>query len=215
MSLKSLSFLTAILILVAAAASAAHAAAAGAAPGAGVPAAPPPTKLAVLNVVDLFSDLLERRDNETSLDNLKRDLEEQNRKLQNTVKDMEDGLKNFAAGTPEYRKAQEDYLKKAMELQSFGSFAQQKLLIEQRLYTVSLYRKINDAVARYSASSGIAIVFVAESATIERAPTQEGLQTLINSRKILYAHPSFDITNKVREMMNSEYSGGRPAATRP
>jgi Skp family chaperone for outer membrane proteins len=96
-----------------------------------------------------------------------------------------------------------------MELQSFGSFAQKKLFIEQRLYTTTLYRKINDAIAKYAAANGIAIVFVADSANVERATTPEGLQAAINTRKILYADASFDITAKITQTMNTEYNTSR------
>jgi Skp family chaperone for outer membrane proteins len=173
------------------------------------PAAPAPTKLAVVNLVQLFNDLLERRDNETTLDNMRRGFEEDNRKLQDALKDMDKNLSSFGVGTPEYKKAQDDYLKKGMELQSFGSFAQQKLFIEQRLYTTTLYRKINDAIAKYAAANGIAIVFVADSANVERATTPEGLQAAINTRKILYADASFDITAKITQTMNTEYNTSR------
>jgi Skp family chaperone for outer membrane proteins len=207
MSRKYISVLAAVITLTSAALTSAQTTPAGrAAPAVAPAAAPAPTKLAVVNVVQLFNDLLERRDGETALDNMKRGFEEDNRKLQDALKDMEKNLSSFGNGTPEQKKAQDDYLKKGMELQGFGSYAQQKLLMEQRLYTTNLYRKINDAVAKYAAANGIAIVFVADSANVERASTPEGLQAAINARKILYADASFDITAKITQTMNTEYS---------
>ena len=125
--------------------------------------------------------------------------------------------KTFKRGTPEYRKAQDDLLRTATELQVDQQVNQQKLFMELRLRTADLYRKINDAVEAYSQANGIALVFVADNPSVEGARTQEQLQAMVTVRKILYAHPSFDITKAILNKMNTEYELGSRSkpATRP
>ena len=170
---------------------------------------PPPTKLAVVNVVELFDTLLEKTAADTDIETMKRGFEKQNLDMQKVLEDKQNGLKSFKAGTDEFRKAQEELLQKTMDLQSFGNYAQQRLFLELSIRTKDLYRKINEAVAKYAAANGIALVFVADSPNMDNARTQEQLQAMVTVRKILYFHPDFDITSKIKQMMNTEYELGK------
>jgi Skp family chaperone for outer membrane proteins len=175
---------------------------------AGAPAAasPPPTKLAVVNVVELFDGLTEKTDADKTIDKMKTDYEEQSRKMKAAIDASQQALtSSYKPGSAEFRQAQDDLLKKAMELQSFNSFAQQKLFLELRVRTADIYRKINEAVAKYAAANGIALVFVADNSSVDNASTQEQLQAMVTVRKILYFHPDFEITSKIKQMMNTEY----------
>ena len=179
---------------------------------AGAPAAanPPPTKLAVVNIVELFDGLTEKRDADNDIDKMKTGYEDQNRKMKAAIDAAQQALSSsYKPGTAEFRQAQDDLLKKAMDLQSFNSFAQQKLFLELRVRTADIYRKINEAVAKYAAANGIALVFVADNSNVDNASTQEQLQAMVTVRKILYFHPDFEITSKIKQMMNTEYELGK------
>ena len=211
MKFETKTLVAAVLILAVTALSLGQAGAGGAASTA-PPAAvsPPPTKLAVVNIVTLFADLLEKKSADADIEKMKGDLEVDGRKRQAELSDMEKALNQLAAGTADYQKAQEDLLKKTMDLQTFNNYAQQRLFIELRVRTAALYRKINDAVAKYAAANGIALVFVADNPNMEKAATQEALMGMISTRKILYNHPDFDITSKIKQMMNTEFTLGNP-----
>ena len=108
--------------------------------------------------------------------------------------------------------------KKAQEMAKPMVEYQQKLFMELRLRTADLYRKINEAVEAYSQANGIALVFVADNPSVEGARTQEQLQAMVTVRKLLYAHPSFDITKAILTSMNTAYQlapRSKPASTRP
>jgi Skp family chaperone for outer membrane proteins len=179
--------------------------------GGAAPAAsnPPPTKLAVVNVVELFDNLLEKTAADTDIDTMKRGFEKQSQDMQKVLEDKSKGLTSFKAGTEEYRRAQDELLQKTIDLQNFNGFAQQKLFLELRIRTADIYRKINEAVAKYAGANGIALVFVADNSSVDNARTQEQLQAMVTVRKILYFHPDFDITNKIKQMMNTEYELGK------
>jgi Skp family chaperone for outer membrane proteins len=180
---------------------------------------PPPTKLAVVNIVDLFENLKEKAAADADIDKMKKDYEGESLKKQTQLDLARDNLdKTYKKGTPEYRKAQDDLLRMATEKQVNDQVNQQKLFMELRLRTIDLYNKINEAVADYAQANGIALVFVADNSSVEGARTVEQLQAMVTVRKILYAHPSFEITKAILNKMNTEYELGlrnKPAATRP
>ena len=209
MNLGPKSMLAALLILAVTALSLGQAGAGGAASRpAPAATAPPPTKLAVVNIVNLFGGLREKEVGDADIDKMKSDFEAQGLKLKKEAEDLDKQLPALAAGSEDYQKVQDALLKKTMEYQTFGNFAQQKLFIELRVRTAAIYRKINDAVAKYAAANGIALVFVADNSNMEKATTQEMLMGMITTRKVLYYHPDFDITNTIKQLMNTEYNLG-------
>jgi Skp family chaperone for outer membrane proteins len=178
---------------------------------------PPPTKLAVVNIVDLFDNLTEKKAADDGIDQMKKGYEEENRQLTAKLQVAKDNLpKTFKPGTVEFRKAQDDLLRMAVELQISTQVNQQKLFMELRLRTADIYNKINQSVAAYAQANGIALVFVADNPSVENASTQEQLQAMVTVRKVLYAHPSFDITTAILQKMNTEYElASHPPTTRP
>jgi Skp family chaperone for outer membrane proteins len=174
---------------------------------------PPPTKLAVVNIVNLFAGLREKEVGDADIDKMRADFETQGLKLKKEMEDLDKQLPALAVGSEDFQKVQDTLLKKTMEYQSFGNFAQQKIFIELSVRTKAIYRKINDAVAKYAAANGIALVFVADNSNMEKADTQEKLMGMITTRKVLYFHPDFDITNTIKQMMNTEYNLGNSGKT--
>lgn len=171
---------------------------------------PPPTKLAVVNIVDLFESLNEKLAADSDLQKMKNGFSDDAQKMQKDLDDLQKAVDSpaFKKDSTEYKTQLDDLLKKGMEIQAFGQYAQNKLFIETRIRTASLYNKINDAVAAYSQANGIALVFVADNINVDNAKSQEMLQAMVTNRKLLYAHPSFDITRAIRDKMNAEYGAG-------
>jgi outer membrane protein len=197
-------FCSALAILVAAAAMSPASSRGQAAPAA---ANPPPTKLAVVNIVRLFEDLLEKSAADASIDKMRREFADQAQKQQKTIEDLQKQFENppFKTNSPEYKAMQDDLLMKGMQLQSFSQFAQNKLFMERRIRTADIYSKMNAAVEEYAKANGIALVFVADDLNVGAAKTEEQLQAMVTLRKLVYFHPSFDITVAIRNKMNGEY----------
>jgi Skp family chaperone for outer membrane proteins len=188
------------------------------------PAAPatsrlPPTKLAVVNIVDLFGDLKEKTAADDAIDAMKRSFEQESRKKDSELDLAAKNLEStYRRGTDAYRKAQEDLLRRKAQKDTEDRVNQELLFMELRVRTADLYRKINEAVADFAHANGIALVFVADNPNLEGVRSQEQLQAMVTVRKVLYADPSFDITKQVTAKMNTEFELGsraRPAATRP
>jgi len=171
-------------------------------------AAPPPTKLAVVNIVDVFNRSNMKIDGDTQLENLSKDLQDQRRKMQAKVDELGKTIEELKKDSPDYKVLSEDLMKKAMELQAFSQYTEQKLLLEQRLMTAKIYRAINDTIANYSRANGVALVLVSDSPEIAGARNQAELLSRITNRKVIYAHEQLDITRAITEKMNTDFKLG-------
>ncbi|HVT79371.1 MAG TPA: OmpH family outer membrane protein [Phycisphaerae bacterium] len=172
-------------------------------------AAPPPTKLAVVNIVDLFDHLDEKAAADAEIDKMRTQFAAESLKRQKEIEDLQKNLGDhpiFKPGSEEYKQQQDDLLQKTMQLQAYGQYAQNKLFLELRIRTADLYSKINKAVADYSQANGIALVFVADDLNVSAAKSQEQLQAMVTLRKLIYFHPNFDITMSIRNKMNADYA---------
>lgn len=188
-----------------------------AAPAAPAPAAQGST-LAVVNVVDLFNNLKEKTDGDAVIENLKDGYDKEGLKRKDEITRLQNELDKptvFKPGTPEYAKEQDDLLQKTYDLDSYSNFVNAKLQLELRLRTASLYHKINDAVADYAKANHIVMVFVADSADIEKAPSMDDLKQFVRTRKLMYYDPRFDITQQIIIKMNTEYALGQQGKKTP
>ena len=171
--------------------------------------AAPRTVLAVVNLAKIFDGLNEKIDNAAELDKLKRDLQAEQSKRKDEIDNLSGSLgKTFREGTDEYKAAQDNILKKAMDLQSFSSYAQQKIALETRLRYVKLYNDVNKAVEAYAKAAGIVMVFVADDADLGTTADPSEVLNRISNRKVMYADPNYDISGKIIEKMNTEYRLG-------
>jgi len=187
-------------------------------PGAG--SAPPPNKLAVVNLVQLFDSLDEQADAQRDIENQKngytREIDKRKSEIDRLTADL-DNPSLFNKESAEYRKMQDDMLEKSMALQAYTQASQQKLFLDLRLKTASIYRKMNEAIAAYSQANGIALVFVSDDLNLNDVKTQQELQARVSLRKLVYFHPAFDITRAIKERMNTDYKlgAGRTPAPAP
>ncbi|HVX86241.1 MAG TPA: OmpH family outer membrane protein [Phycisphaerae bacterium] len=173
---------------------------------------PPPTRIAVINLAQVFDKLDEQSANSADLDKLTKQLndEQSSRKDQLTKlsNDLSSPTYPFKAGSPEYKKAQDDLLQKSMELEAFSNMAQQKITLETRDRMIRLYTHIQDAVNTYCKANGIALLLVQDDANLSTAKTPQDLLGRIMNRKVIYADPGFDITQKLVAQMNADYRMG-------
>jgi len=173
---------------------------------------PPPTKLAVVNIVNLFDALDEKTAAETRVDQMRRTLEKESQTMQQEVDQLSKEVDNpvvFKKGSPEHKKLQDELLEKTTRWKVHDEMAQAKLTLELRSIPLDIYRKMSDAIRDYSAANGIALVFVADDTnSLSSARTQQELMAMITMRKVVYFHPTFDITPSIIAKMNTQYKLG-------
>src|SRR4051812_7146454 len=103
----------------------------GQTPPAAAPSGPPPTRLAGVNIVELFEKLDEKIAADNDIDTMKTAYEADDRKKQTQIDLATENLgKTYRKGTPEYRAAQEDILRVNMSKEVDRQVNQQKLIME-------------------------------------------------------------------------------------
>ena len=174
----------------------------------GQTAAPPPTRLAVLDIVKVFDSLNEKVQTDQEMTNKGKEVTEQKRKYDEALTKLAAQLKDFKPESQEFKDVSDELLKKGMEARSYAEYSQQRQLLDRRTKTAQIYKRINDAVAAYSQANGIALVLVTDEPNVGGARSEEELLSRITVRKIVYAHPSLDISQAIIDKMNSEYKLG-------
>jgi Skp family chaperone for outer membrane proteins len=168
--------------------------------------APTPTHLAVINIVKVFAGLDEKKDGEREIEALADQINKDRHKKEDALKLLNDNLNSgtFRQDSPEYRKQQDEVLEASMQLKVFLAVSEQKLVMMQLLKTKSVYHSMNEAIKKYAESHGIALVFVVDDADFAGVQDVNALTSRIAMRKVVYAHPDYDITNKIIETMNAQ-----------
>ncbi|MCL2639599.1 MAG: OmpH family outer membrane protein [Phycisphaerales bacterium] len=176
-----------------------------------------PTQLAVVDIIQVFERLEEKKASDLEIRNLDNDLKEQRRKREESLQRQSDALRPnnsaalFKPGTPEYKQAQDQLLQDTMNYKAFVAVGDARLAMLKRLKTVEIYRKINAAIEKYARAKGIAIVFCIDELDLDGAQDLNAITGAITmQRKIMYAHPNFNITQDLITAMNSEYKHGAP-----
>jgi Skp family chaperone for outer membrane proteins len=167
--------------------------------------------LAVVDIAKVFGSLNEKLADDSAIDAETKQVNEEKGKREQQLEDLQNQLKNdqlFKQDSPEYQKLQDDAMQKSFELDAYLKAQEQKLLMEQRLKTIQIYRAMNDAIQQFAENNGIGIVLVADGVDFSRATTTEAVQQRIALRKVVYAHPDFDITQKIIEKMNADFRLG-------
>ncbi len=167
--------------------------------------------LAVINIAKVFSSLNEKIADDTEIDAMTRKVNEEKGKRETELDTLQNQLKNntlFNPDSPEFQKMQETAIQKSYELDSYLKASEARLLMEQRLKTIQIYRAMNTAIQQFAENNGIGMVLVADEVDFKNSNTTEAVQQRIALRKVVYAHPDFDITQKVIEKMNADFKLG-------
>jgi Skp family chaperone for outer membrane proteins len=164
--------------------------------------------MAVINIQKVFTSLNEKIHDDSDIDAMVKGINDEKTKRDQELDNLQQQLQSntlFKEDSPEFRKLQDDALQKSMEEESYLKMQQTKLLMEQRLRTVQLYKAIAEAVQHYAEDNGIGIVLVTDDVDFAGATNIDAVRQKIAIRKVMYSHPDFDITQKVIEKMNGEY----------
>jgi Skp family chaperone for outer membrane proteins len=167
--------------------------------------------LAVVNISQVFGALNEKIQDDSDIDTMAKKINEEKQKRETELDNLQTQLKNntlFNPDSKEYQAMQEQALQKSYELDSFLKASEARLMMEQRLKTVQIYRAMNTAIQKFAENNGIGMVLVADTVDFSHAQSTQDVQQRIALRKVAYFHPDFDITQKIIEKMNADFKLG-------
>ena len=96
---------------------------------------------------------------------------------------------------------------KRLELEVWGKMAQQENQLTRARQLAELYTAINDAAAAVAAEQGYDLVVMSEPLPDLLTLNVQRLETIMQTRKIIYTGPNADITNAVLQRVNTAYAG--------
>lgn len=165
------------------------------------------TPVAIVDLERVMQGLKEREAREsamrTSINERQKELDTFNRRLEALGKQFEATPRTDIAAIRKLRQDQVETTAQARVRQEIL-----KELISQETGEIlrSLYLKINDAVSRIATKDGWQLVLLDNrSISIPEQVTDREVNFIIQSRTVLHATSSIDITDDVITLMNSEY----------
>ncbi|MBI1371526.1 MAG: hypothetical protein GC159_02010 [Phycisphaera sp.] len=161
--------------------------------------------VAVVDVQGVFQALKERGDIEGDITGMTEKIQQEEQKLAQELKALENDLTVLAPDSEPYRQTKEKLEMKAIYLQSWKGFQKRQLENEKTLRIEGLYNKVVAAVARIAEQKNLDLVLHKDDAENLRAANQQQLVALIQVRKVLFNKKSLDITEQVTQLMNNEY----------
>jgi Skp family chaperone for outer membrane proteins len=125
------------------------------------------------------------------------------------IKALQEELKTFKEGGPEFAKVENKLAKVSTELETFKKVeqrAQQRKLIKIQH---SVYLEIKDAVTRMCKHHGYTLVI--QTKRDEANTNDPQIQAAALNRLVIYNRGRDDLTKPVLEMLNAEFSAGEAA----
>lgn len=126
--------------------------------------------------------------------------------------------------TPQWEDKQNEAIRLQMKVQAEQEFAKFRLNKEKQRVKLKLFNKILEAAGTYAEREGYDIVINDDrDMTIPAEQlgqlTDAQFESFVQSRRVIYAKDSVDITDAVAQMMNTQYkarsSGDAPGGTTP
>jgi len=173
--------------------------------------APPPAKVAIIDVFHALENLAEFRDRNVEFEAKGKAFSDNLKKLNDEIKQIETELDTAIPATDIKRRAEK--IAQAIEfkatLEARGSAFKQLIELEQGDVVHGMYVKLVDAVKALAEKEGLDLVLFDDRRAGPKANaafTENRRQ--IENRQILYASPALDYTDRLVTVMNNDYAAG-------
>ena len=180
-------------------------------------APPQGTRTATVSLARVMDKLQERQEFEMQVEVMKRQFQEE---VQARKKRFEAGLKEVEAmeDTPERQAKLEPLILEQLELEQWGNGRMAEIDRERSLMWRSIYRNLRSEAAKLAETEGYDHILVDDGS--DDLPTSRELKVPLETqvldqlqrRRMLYASPAHDLTDKLIVRMNNARAAGAPAA---
>lgn len=160
--------------------------------------------IAVVNISKVSLSLDAKKTADAEMEVLSKKLNEERLAKEAEIEKLKQEIQSYKPDSEPFKEAQEKMLRKALESEGFRQYAQEKILMEQRLRTMAMYRTIDKAVADFAKANNILLVLVADEPNLEGSRNQQELLSKITIRKVMFADERLDITSRIIEKINAE-----------
>jgi len=163
-----------------------------------------PLKVAVVNVSEVLTKCQENIDRENLVKEKEQEFTSKLNQLKAEAEDIRNQIEGAVKpGTKEHMELMQQYFNKSALYEAYRKGQPQVLAAETQAWMEALYQKFLSQVAELARVEGFSIVL-----NKDEVPD---ITTMIRNRRMIYNRPSLEITAKVMENMDREYSRAKAA----
>jgi Skp family chaperone for outer membrane proteins len=163
-----------------------------------------PTRVAVVDLQEVINNSDQQaaytQTNQAKAEELR---SEQQRRQQEIVT-MQNAIDPLQPGSDAWRNKRNEIQQKSMELEVWARMQEQNNQLEQARQFATIYQTANEAAAAVAESAGYDVVLTTGELPDLMRLNIEGLRTVVQSRKVVYAADRVDITAAVLQRVNAE-----------
>jgi Skp family chaperone for outer membrane proteins len=164
--------------------------------------------IAVVNPAKVFNEMQETVDLKQKLQGERAAIENQEKAMVKDVEDARNAARLFNPGTAEFKAKNQEFMQKAIGLQTWRELTKADLARQQKVQMKDLFGKIESATKEVATAKKLDLVLVDQRADLPEdldPITVEQLRALINQRTVLHADAKLDISNDVIAVLNAQY----------
>jgi Skp family chaperone for outer membrane proteins len=179
------------------------------------PPAPPPTRLAVCDLVDVFNNYQRAKDLTSQLNERRESIKAEADKRAKAIEALRMELEGLKQGSKEFEQRFNEVQRLTIERTAYLQFQDALAMRDHRNLTKEMYDEIMAMIGAVAKERGYEVVLARENEPLNMENTQEMLRQ-IGSRKVLYAASSVDLTESIMVRLNQNYKAVKAApATKP
>lgn len=162
--------------------------------------------VATIDLNSVLEALDERKERETELQNLIKDLQAKLDSQKKQAQQAQDDLKILPEKSKDWFAKREDAARLALRLRSEEELSKALVEDKRKQLSLELFNKIKDAAARYAKREGYALIVSSDMrAEIPDDAPEQQVQAAMVGRRVLFAGDGTDISQGVSQMMNNEF----------
>jgi Skp family chaperone for outer membrane proteins len=170
-----------------------------------------PAKIAVVNPSRIFSDMQETKDYRQKLEAEQQKFLTEKKDRETKLKDLQSQRDLLKPDSPQYSQANDNFMKEAIDYDTWSKITVARLEGEQKQQTKSLFEKIVQVTQEVAQQRGIDVVIADQRPPMPDNLAQvnvQQLQALLASRNILYVNSKVDISQDVIAALDAKYRAG-------
>ena len=176
--------------------------------------------IALLDISYIFENLTRFK---AQMADMRADVEQaevQMKKERDTLRKLQDQLKGYPAGSPEYKQMEEHLTKRMAEMQVQMQLQRKEFLHREAKIYYNVYQEIQQEVNYYATNSGVSAVLRFSGDPVDKEKPDEVLKEI--NKPVIWYSQSMDITPVILRRLNDRYNipsttdgRGRPGVPGP
>ncbi|MBU0637596.1 MAG: OmpH family outer membrane protein [Planctomycetes bacterium] len=160
-------------------------------------------QVACVDVVKAFNEYQRQKDLNEEMKQLQQELQQEDEQRRQKIDELQATVQAMDEQDPAYVQRMQEWFELQVEYKTWGELKQAHLTREVGLWSGKMYQEIVQATAAIAQNDGYTLVLYRDEFQLVADP--QAVQEQIRMRKLLYAHPSLDITQAVLDKLNADY----------